>query len=68
MLSYILTIANINSLLSNNRIMPLNKKYCGEKRRHLNKCMNQKVRPVKKYYNKGFHRTTNKDMRHMQRR
>ena len=68
MLSYILMMTNKNSLLSNNRIVPANKNYRGEKRKHLNKCMNQKIRPIKNYYNNNIHRTNNKDMSHTQRR
>jgi len=66
MFSYILTMTRLNALLSDNRIVPLNKKY--EKNKCSDKFINkQKVRP-KNYHNKGVHRTTNKDMSHRQRR
>lgn len=69
MLSYILNMTRLNTILLDNKIVPLNKRYNYKKNKHSNKSVNkQKTRPNKKFYNKQVHRTTNKDMRPNQRR
>lgn len=63
MLSYILTMTRIGAILSDNRIVPVNKKHIHKK--HVNKFVNKVV--PKNYHNKGFRRKNNKDMSHRQR-